>query len=226
MTTKRITMQKIKDVLRLKHAGGLSLRQIERSLNLSIGVISKYLSQAKEQGISWPLPEGMSDKQLMAKLQPGRQPSIDSDTMMPDFVQIQKELSHKGMTRQLLWEEYAQDNPQAHYSYSRFTVLYRQWRGTQKLSMRQIHIAGEKLFVDYCGPTMGVVDPNTGELRQAQIFVSVLGAGSYTYADATWSQRLPDWIGSHIRAFEFYGGVPQIVVPDNLLCGAPHNRLS
>jgi transposase len=217
MTTKRITMQKIKDVLRLKHAGGLSLRQIERSLNLSTGVISKYLKRAREKGIGWPLPDGMSDQQLLALLQPGRKPPQDAPVVgMPNFVEIQSELSLKGMTRQLLWEEYVEANPGAHYSYSRFTVLFRQWRGTQKLSMRQLHAAGEKLFVDYCGPTIGVVNPDTGELRQAQVFVSVLGAGSYTYAEATWSQRLPDWIGSHVRAFEFYGGVPQVVVPDNL----------
>jgi transposase len=217
MTTKRITMQKIKDVLRLKHAGGLSLRQIERSINLSTGVISKYLKRAREKGISWPLPDGMSDQQLLALLQPGRKPPRDAPVAaMPNFAEMKDELSNKGMTRQLLWEEYVQDNPDAHYCYSRFTVLFRQWRGTQNLSMRQSHIAGEKLFVDYCGPTMGVINPNTGELRQAQVFVSVLGAGSYTYAEATWSQRLPDWIGSHVRAFEYYGGVPQIVVPDNL----------
>lgn len=138
MTTKRITMQKIKDVLRLKHAGGLSLRQIERSINLSTGVISKYLKRAKEKDIGWPLPEGMSDQQLLALLQPGRKPPKDAPIMaMPDFAEMRDELSKKGMTRQLLWEEYVEANPGAYYSYSRFTVLFRKWRGTQKLSMRQ-----------------------------------------------------------------------------------------
>ena len=134
----------------------------------------------------------------------------------PDFVAIAQELKKKGMTRQLLWEEYAQAHPDNHYSYSRFAVLFKRWRCKQQLSMRQQHRVGEKLFVDYCGPTLAVVNPDTGESREAQVFVAVLGASSYTYAEATWSQSLPDWIGSHVRAFEFYGGLPEVVVPDNL----------
>lgn len=125
MTTKRITMQKIKDVLRLKHAGGLSLRQIERSLNLSIGVISKYSKRAKEKDIGWPLPDGMSDQQLLAILQPGRKSPKDALIVaMPNFDEMRDELSNKGMTRQLLWEEYVEASPGAYYSYSRFTVLF------------------------------------------------------------------------------------------------------
>ncbi len=120
------------------------------------------------------------------------------------------------MTRQLLWEEYAEHHPVNHYSYSRFTVLFGQWRKKQRISMRQTHIAGDKLFVDYAGLTLGIIDARTGEARPAQVFVSVLGVSSYTYAEATWTQSLPDWIGSHVRAFEFYGGVTQTVVPDNL----------
>jgi len=209
-------MQKIKDVLRLKHAGGLSLRQIQKSLHLSIGVISKYLARAEDQGIAWPLPAGMSDQQLASKLQPGRASTKRIQAALPDFSQIQRELTRKGMTRQLLWEEYAQAHPDAHYSYSRFTVLYRAWRACQSLSMRQHHVAGEKMYVDYCGPTMELINPDSGEVQSAQIFVAVLGASSYTYAEATHSQRLPDWIGSHVRAFAFYGGAPQVVVPDNL----------
>ncbi len=126
------------------------------------------------------------------------------------------ELKQKGMTRQLLWEEYAEAHPDNHYSYSRFSVLFKRWRGATQLSMRQQHRAGEKLFVDYCGPTLSVVNPDTGEIRHAQVFVAVLGASSYTFAEATWSQSLPDWVGSHVRAFAFYGGLPAIVVPDNL----------
>jgi transposase len=126
------------------------------------------------------------------------------------------ELSHKGMTRQLLWEEYAEQQSNNHYSYSRFTVLFSQWRKKQRISMRQTHIAGEKLFVDYAGLTLKIIDSRTGEERPAQVFVSVLGVSSYTYAEVTWTQSLPDWIGSHVGAFEFYGGVAQVVVPDNL----------
>ena len=212
MTTKRVTMHKIKEILRLKFASGLSVRQIALSLALSVGVVSKYLTRAKEAGLGWPLPDGLSDAELAAQLQPGRSANSVQVSAGPDFSAIQEELKAKGMTLQLLWEEYAEAHPDDHYSYSRFTVLYRQWRGRQQLSMRQVHRAGEKLFIDYCGPTMSVVNPYTGEIRTAQVFVAVLGASSYTYAEATWSQSLPDWIGSHVRAFEFYGGVPQLVV--------------
>lgn len=216
MTTKRVSMQKIKDILRLKYDAKLPLRQIALSLSLSLGAVSKYLKRAEAAGLLWPLPEDMSDHQLMALLQPGRKAAVPCTLAEPDFVEMQRELKRKGMTRQLLWEEYAQAHPEAHYSYSRFTVLFRRWRSRQQLSMRQHHRVGEKLFVDYCGPTTAVVNPDTGELREAQVFVAVLGASSYTYAEATWSQGLPDWIGSHVRAFAFYGGVPEVVVPDNL----------
>ena len=216
MTTKRVTMIKLKEILRLKYEAQLSLRQIALCLSLSIGVISKYLQRAEAAGLGWPLPEGMSDKELETRLQPGRIRTALPEMVEPDFVTIEQELKQKGMTRQLLWEEYAQENPDNHYSYSRFTVLFKRWRNRQKLSMRQQHRVGEKLFVDYCGPTMQVINPDTGEVREAQVFVAVLGASSYTYAEATWSQTLPDWVGSHVRAFEFYGGLPEVVVPDNL----------
>ena len=216
MTTKRVTMIKLKEILRLKYEAQLSLRQIALCLSLSIGVISKYLQRAEAAGLGWPLPDGMTDKELEARLQPGRTRKALPEMVEPDFVKMDQELKHKGMTRQLLWEEYAQENPDNHYSYSRFTVLFKRWRNKQSLSMRQQHRVGEKLFVDYCGLTMPVINSDTGEIRQAQVFVAVLGASSYTYAEATWSQALPDWVGSHVRAFEFYGGLPEVVVPDNL----------
>jgi len=216
MTTKRVTMQKLKEVLRLRYGAELSIRQIATSLGLSSGVVAKYISRAQAAGLGWPLPEGLSEAELAIQLRPGRSVNPTQTAVEPDFIAIQAELRAKGMTRQLLWEEYAAAHPDDHYSYSRFTVLYRQWRARQQLSMRQTHRAGEKLFIDYCGPTMAVVNPSTGEVRTAQVFVAVLGASSYTYAEATWSQSLSDWIGSHVCALEFYGGVPQLLVPDNL----------
>ena len=214
---KRVSMNKIKDVLRLRYHAALSIRQIATSLNLSTGAVSKYLKRAQQVGLSWPLPGELTDKALNDLLQPPRTaPSTTIEFSEPDFKALQQELKRKGMTLQLLWEEYAQANPKAHYRYSRFTVLYRRWNQKQKLSMRQTHRAGEKLFVDYCGPTVPVINPETGEVRQAQVFVAVMGASSYTYAEATWSQSLPDWIGSNVRCFEFLGGVPEVVVPDNL----------
>lgn len=209
-------MIKLKEILRLKYEAGLSLRQIALCLSLSTGVISKYLQRAEAAGLGWPLPDDMTDTQLQGRLQPGRKYQASPEMAEPDFIAIEQELKQKGMTRQLLWEEYVQAHPDNHYSYSRFTVLFKRWRHHQQLSMRQHHRVGEKLFVDYCGPTLPVVNPDTGEIRQAQVFVAVLGASSYTYAEATWSQSLPDWVGSHVRAFEFYGGLPERVVPDNL----------
>jgi transposase len=126
-------------------------------------------------------------------------------------------LKRKGVTLQLLWAEYVAVHGEHGYRYSQYCHRYRQWRNRQKRSMRQAHLAGEKLFIDYCGPTVSIVDRHTGAIREAQIFVAVLGASSYTYAEATYTQSLPDWIASHQRALLFYGGVPALLIPDNLL---------
>lgn len=208
-------MIKIREILRLRFAAELSIRQIASGNKLSIGVVSKYVSRAQALGLNWPLPEDLSDQALQSMLQPPKAASVPTSFVEPDFALVHQELKRKGMTLQLLWEEYAQAHPQ-HYSYSRFTVRYRAWREAQQLTMRQVHHAGDKLFVDYCGPTLSVVNPKTGEIRPVQVFVAVLGASSYTYAEATWTQSLPDWLGSHARAFDFFGGVPKVVVPDNL----------
>jgi transposase len=127
-------------------------------------------------------------------------------------------MKKKSVTLFLLWQEYREQSPQE-YQYSWFCDHDRLWLGKRDWVMRQNHRAGEKLFVDYAGQTVPVVDSRTGEIREAQIFVAVLGASNYTYAEATWTQALPDWIGSHQRTFGFLGGVPEVVVPDNLLSG-------
>ncbi|MDT8952831.1 IS21 family transposase, partial [Aeromonas caviae] len=137
----------------------------------------------------------------------------------PDWPSVHQELKRKGVSKQLLWEEYTQRYPNSCYSYSQFCDRYKSWCQLQKRSMRQIHKAGEKLFIDYCGPTVPIVSPTTGEVRQAQVFVAVLGASNYTFAEATWSQSLPDWLQSHVRAFEFFGGTPALLIPDNLKSG-------
>jgi transposase len=134
----------------------------------------------------------------------------------PDFPGVHQEIKHKGLTKQLLWQEYRQTHPDDGYSYAQFCHRYRVWLGCQARSIRQIHRAGEKLFVDYCGPTMPVTNPDTGEARQAQVFVAVLGASNYTFACPSWSQNQADWLTAHVRAFEFFGGVPELVIPDNL----------
>lgn len=216
MKPKKVTVLKLKDILRLHYQAQLSTRQIARSLNVSRSVVSKYLIRARGAQLQWPLPDGIGETQLREILQPKRNGSSTALLAEPNFAEMSVELSRKGMTRQLLWEEYAEQHPDNHYSYSRFAVLYRAWHKKQRISMRQTHRAGEKLFVDYAGLTLKIIDSSTGEERSAQVFVATLGASSYTYAEATWTQSLPDWIGSHVRAFEFYGGVPEIVVPDNL----------
>ncbi len=219
MSAQPISMRKLKELLRLKFEAGLSQRQISSALHLSLGVVNKYVTAAQAAGILWPLPEELSESQLKRKLFPAQSSRSEPVYAPPDFAAIHQELKRKGVTRRLLWEEYAEANPNNHYQYAQFCVHYHQWRARLKLSMRQTHRAGEKMFVDYAGQTVPIINPITGEIYQAQIFVAVLGASNYTYAEATRSQQLHDWIGSHVRAFEFFGGVPQLVIPDNLKSG-------
>ena len=208
-------MRKIKEVLRLHFDSGLGQRPISRCLGLSRTTVGDYLHRAKETGLVWPLPETLTDQQLYKQLFSSAVPISMTARPLPDYAYIHTELKCKGVTLMLLWEEYHTDNLNA-YRYSQFCELYRRWACKLKLSMRQIHKAGEKLFVDYTGHTLPIVNPHTGEIHNAQIFVAVLGASNYTFAEATWSQNLSDWLSSHRRAFDFYGGVPEIVVPDNL----------
>lgn len=209
-------MRKIRDILRLRRAAGLSIRQIHASTKASVGAIQKLLARADELGLAWPLPDELDDNRLAQLFYPGADTGVSTRFQVPDWVEIHQELKRKGMTKQLLWEEYTQQYPNRCYSYSQFCDRYRHWRGQQKRSMRQVHKAGEKCFVDYCGPTIPLINPDTGEVRPAQVFVGVLGASNYTYAEATLSQSLPDWLGSHARMFAFFGGCPELVIPDNL----------
>ena len=205
-------MRQIIEVLRLKYEAGLSHERIARACSLSKGVVGKYVSLAQVQGITWPLPEGVDEVRLESLLFPARTPP--ARFAEPDYFQVLQELKTKGVTLQLLWAEYVERHGDKAYRYSQFCHHYRLWRGQQRRSMRQVHRAGEKVFIDYCGPTVPVVDRSTGEMRKAQVFVAVLGASSYTFAEATWSQSLPDWIASHQRMLAFYGGVPELLVPD------------
>ena len=219
MPAKRITMRKIRDVIRLRYSGELSVRQISRSTKISVGSIQKLLAKAKELDVTWPLPEDMSDSHLARLFYPGADTQASTRFQIPHWPTVHQDLKHPHMTKQLLWEEYTQQYPNRCLSYSRFCERYRRWQAKQKRSMRQHHKAGEKCFIDYCGPTMPIINGATGEIRQAQIFVAVLGASNYTYAEATWSQSLPDWLGSHVRTLEFYGGSMAMFVPDNLKSG-------
>lgn len=211
-------MHLVKEVLRLT-AAGLSQRQIAGSLHLSNGVVAKYQAAAERAGLSWPLPAELNDNALANRFWSKSKESASARRAPPDFAAIHEQLKQKGVTRLLLWEEYRAAHPDDGYSYTQFCFHYQQWQSHLKLVMRQTHRAGEKLFIDYAGPTVPIVNPVTGEIRAAQIFVAVLGASNYTYAEATWTQGLADWIGSHTRAFTFFGGVPELVVLDNLKAG-------
>lgn len=219
MPTKKLSMRKLRDILRLRLEVGLKMRQIKASLRISLGAVQKIISKADELGLDWSTIEQLDDEQLAHQFYPDSDVRVSNQLVIPDWSEIHKELKHKGVTRHLLWEEHTQQYPNRSYSYPQYCFLYQEWFGKQKRSMRQIHKAGEKLFVDYAGQTAPIVYRSTGEVRYAQIFVAVLGASNYTYCEATWSQRLPDWLGSHVRAFAFFGGIPKLIVPDNLKSG-------
>ncbi len=215
MPTERLTMRKVRETLRLKHGMGLSVRQIARSCSISTGAVSSYLQRAKVARLSWPLPGDLDDAALENLLFASETNSAARGVPPPDFRYIHQELrSHRHLTLSLLWQEY-KENHREGYQYSRFCQLYRDWEKKLDVVMRQHHRGGDKLFVDHAGPTVPVVDPESGEIRQASIFVAVLGASSYTYAEATWTRDLYDWIGSHVRAYAFFGGVSEAVIPDN-----------
>ncbi|MCB1985841.1 MAG: IS21 family transposase [Burkholderiales bacterium] len=212
-------MRNIREVLRLRLCASLKYRQISQSTKVSMGSIKKLLSRAEELGLSWPLPDDLDDADLARLFYPSSDTTVSSRYIKPDWSVVHQELKRKGMTKQLLWEEYTAAHPNRCYSYSQYCDRYRRWLKKQKRSMRQIHKAGEKCFVDYCGQTVPIIDAASGEIRQAQIFVGTLGASNYTYAEATYSQTLPEWLASQSRMLEFFGGCPEIIVPDNLKSG-------
>ena len=212
-------MRKIKEVLRL-HSLGLTQGQIARSCSIGQSTVSEYLKAAEAAGIQWPAAADWEESKLAAALLPKHPPTAPAARLpAPEFAAIHLDLQkHKHLTLQLVWEEYQAANPGG-YRYSRFCELYQYWRKKRDVVLRHEHRAGEKVFVDYAGDTVAVRNPSADEPREAQIFVAVLGASNYTFAEATWTQGLGDWIGSHIRAFAFFSGVPEIVVPDNLKSG-------
>tara|TARA_B100001059_G_scaffold235209_1_gene280110 strand:+ start:188 stop:1735 length:1548 start_codon:yes stop_codon:yes gene_type:complete len=219
MPAEPISMRKLKEILRLKYHAKLNHRKIAKSLSISPGTVSTYLKRAKLIGITtWPLSDDWHDAKLSnAFSQSSHKPR--TAIPLPDWSDFYQELKRKGVTKQLLWQEYAERNADNHYSYPQLCRYYKTWLSRQQPSMRQEHKAGEKLFIDYCGPTITLINPDTGEFRTAQIFVAVLGASNYTFAEATLSQKLEDWIMSHKRAFDFFGGVPDLLIPDNLKSG-------
>lgn len=215
MPVLRVSMRKVKECLRLKFACGLSHEQIARALGLSKGVVSKYLKRAEQAGLSWESASALDEAAIEARLLPARSQS-PSARALPDLPLIHLELRRKGMTLQLLWEEYVEVNAGvATYRYTQFCHLYQAYAASLKRSMRQTHRAGEKLFIDYAGQTVPLIDPHSGEIRQAHIFVAVLGASNYTFACATARETRADWVGSLVKALHGFGGVPALIIPDN-----------
>jgi transposase len=206
-------MRKIKEILRLRHEAQLSYRAIARACSVSKDTVRDYLCKASEAGLSWPLPEELSEEDLERQLYPV-EINLGGKRTLPDWPELHQELRRKGVTRQLLWDEYkvGESNP---YGYSQFCELYNRWAKKLDPVMRLTHKAGEKLFVDYAGLTIAYKYQATGEMCEASVFVATLGASSYTYAEAQESQAMKSWIGGHVRAFEFFGGVTDILVPDN-----------
>jgi transposase len=219
MAAERLSMRTTKEVLRLK-AAGHSNRAIARSLRIAHSTVGEYLSRAAAAGLTWPLPPECTEAELEARLFPVPKPS-NVARPLPDWSEIHREMKARkrtGVTLQLLWVEYKESEPEG-LQYSQFCELYRRWRGKLDRVLRQDHVAGEKVFVDYAGQTVPVIDRTTGEVREAQIFVGVLGASNYTYAEASWTQELAAWTTAHVRMFEYFGGVPRLLVPDNLKSG-------
>ena len=213
-------MRKIQEVLRLRYGLGLGQRQIARSCSIAQATVHEYLRRAQAAKITWPVPEGWDDARLQEALfGPSSRRVYESRRSLPDFASLNQELqTHRHLTLQLWWEEYRQNHPDG-YSYTRLCELYQRWRSKQDVVLRQEHKAGEKLFVDYAGDTIPIHDPHGGPELQASLFVAVLGASNYTYAEATENQQLENWIGSHIRAFEFMNGIAELLVPDNTRTG-------
>jgi len=217
MPTRRLPMRKLREILRLKCEAGLSNRAASRSLQISSSAVSKVMTRARRTGLTWEAAQTLSDEELELKLfGPKQRPGARRP--LPDPVKMHTELKKKGVTLELLHLEYLEQHPDG-YRYSAFCDFYRRWRRNQRLSLRQDHKAGEKLFVDYSGARPKLVDRKTGEIADAELFVAVLGASNYTYAEASLTQRTRDFIESHVRALEYLGGVPELIISDQLRSG-------
>lgn len=222
MAQERLSMRKIKEILRLRYGCGLSHRQVAASCQMAQSTVTLYLQRAISAGLTWPIPEDLTEEAIEAKLFP-RDAVMrfrSQDRPLPDFAHVHEELrTHQkvNLTLDLIWREYKEQYPNG-YSYSQFCELYRGWRAKLDMPMRQSHKAGEKVFVDY-GEGLCLINPTTGERIPTQLFVAVWGLSNFTFAEATLTQSLPDWISSHVRAFGYFGCVPHLLVPDNLKSG-------
>lgn len=217
MATERLAMRKIREILRLRWQLERSVRDTARSLGVSVGAAQKISNRAALAGLTWEIVEALDDTALEERLY-GRPAATPSDRPRPDPVYIHKELRRPGVTLELLHLEYLEDHANG-FQYTTFCETYRQWLKTASVTMRQVHRAGEKCFVDYSGKKPSIIDPTTAQRVEVELFVAVLGASNYTFAEATMSQRVADFVGSHVRAYAFFEGVSAIVVPDQLKSG-------
>ena len=212
MARERLSMRKLSEVLRLRLEKKLSVRQIAVGCNLARSTVADYLGRARVAGLGWPLPAGMGEDLLEALLFPVQPTGVKRSDLAMGY--IHDEMKRKHVTLQLLWEEYRGREVDG-YGYSQYCKRYRDWAGTQAISLRQDHRAGDKLFIDFAGDTTPIHDPLTGDVSRGHLFVAVLGCSNYTYAEVTATEKLEDWIEAIVRALEFFEGVPNIVVPDN-----------
>ena len=220
MPKKGLSMRQIRELLRLKASGAeLSDRKLARQLGVARSTVQDCLERIEAAGLNWPLPAELTDDILEKRLfrRIGAKPGLRR-LPEPDWPALVREMKRPGVNLQILWEEYRGVHPGG-YGYSRFCDLFREYELRLSPTMRQHHVAGDKVFVDYSGKKVPIVDSVTGEVREAEIFVGVLGASNYTYAEASWTQTLPDWIGAHVRMLQSFGSVPRLLVPDNLKSG-------
>lgn len=211
-------MKKIREVLRLKYDRSASTREIAQSCKLSLSTVSEYLYRAGAAGYAWPLPDGLSDEELEHKLYPPPVKPGEPARPLPDWNEVRRQLARKGVTLLLLWREYKAQHEDG-YGYARFAGLFSDWEKAGELRMLQRHKAGEKMFVDFAGQTARLTDPETGEIQEVQVFVSALGTSQRVFARACEGQDVKSWLRAHVDAFEFYGALPQVLVPDNLKAG-------
>lgn len=216
MSREGLSMRKVREVLRLRLGVGLSVRQVAGSCKVSVGTVSEYEKRIKAVGLGWPLPEDLDDAHL-ERIVRAREGDYRHNRPLPDVSYLISEMKRPHVTLHLLWLEYRESSSEG-YGYTQFCHYYNQAKAKADPVLRQEHRAGEKLFTDYAGDTLKLTNPKTGEISPVYIFVATLGASNYTYTEGVLSMDLASWIGSHVRAFEFFGGVPEIVVPDNTKC--------
>ena len=223
MAQTKLTMRQIQEILRLKHQNKLSVREIARSCGLPTSTVGDYLKRAEAAGMSWPLPEGQNEKDLLQLLLANPVAGTAVCAALPDWLYVHQELSRKGVTLFLLWQEYQRTQPEG-YGYSRYCELYRRWANTLDPVLRQSHHPGEKMFVDWAGQTVELHNAQDGSISAGHLFVAVLGASNKTYAEAFENEQLSAWITAHCHAYAFFQGVARITVPDNLKTGVITRR--